>query len=523
MSRQTQIVVSLDKYHKNEQELKIDMDSVKPMTILDLKYKIAQMMSCDLMAVRSYTVKNDDVVDVIKHNNLRIDLFPSSGYLSFYEQMAFPDFGYVFLSKNDIEHLKKHYEYKRPFVEVDVVIRGRNDWRSDHCYYFDPIKKKIRINPFCTFEDLENLVVQELVECKICSEQEIKRTLVKQDREHTFTIKCQAIGIDKAKLRSVASTFCSHSNGTAAADYDYDARRSTYCDVPILNRVKTGDLVEIQCNIMQGSFVNIVCYWRNDVGGRAGQFSKQFSLEQRLSDIISKAEKKSRYFGYCDPRKIDFFVCGKQLQEKDFYQPISKHFDSDDIKVTIVFLEHVPVSKLRDDEVTKKAEEIVSDNFTCVSSRYSSSVSTKKLYDSRSFMNDLEIVICEQSWPIMTTMFLLKTDMSDENLFVLWFKNRDKFADTKEKTMTIDVSTSPFETFDEKQHDFCMNIIVQYAYSCFDVKTVFKQDLLCNLHCLHTWAHYFGFTSLVSLIDKICSIDVIKEFYLRKLEKTIKS
>ncbi|AYV82735.1 MAG: hypothetical protein Hyperionvirus2_103 [Hyperionvirus sp.] len=127
----------------------------------------------------------------------------------------------------------------------------------------------------------------------------------------------------------------------------------------------------------------------------------------------------------------------------------------------------------------------------------------KGLSERRDSLFDLRIVLYNKSQPnycgvnVLATLFLLNAELSEENIFTLWFKNKGKFSDAKE--IKINVSDPPFDTFSIDENKFALEFVVDYIYRDLDKYNYI--EILNNLPCVRSWSHYFGLVKLFEVFN----------------------
>ncbi|AYV81664.1 MAG: hypothetical protein Harvfovirus50_7 [Harvfovirus sp.] len=122
----------------------------------------------------------------------------------------------------------------------------------------------------------------------------------------------------------------------------------------------------------------------------------------------------------------------------------------------------------------------------------------KSLSDKRDTLYDLTITLYDDlessSFNVLATLFLLSNDIEEENIFVLWMKNKGKFSDVISREMKINTTTSPFDSFTFEQNTFAVKFLIDYVYQDLDSYNLTK--IVDNLPCNKCWADYFSITAL---------------------------
>jgi len=440
----------------------------------------------------------------------------------------------VYITKASIDHVVTKYKYNYPIV-LNFTIKFTFDF-DVHAYINNPdiVNEKYSFDIATTFQDVENIVTQKIMDLKIVDDKS-QITIQTIYDSYKYTKTGRASG--SYSKRDISITFCKEN----ASDYTNQGyinaygtntcEKSVYMNVPILNRFETGDTITVLVNVVKNGFIKIYHNASSFINQPIQQdryinLNYYDGLERKKVDMKNEElmKKYSSYILIDKNLQIDEIIKHSNVYQNkiiDIRKIIIKHnnkilnhldtihthlFDNDKIEFKIMD-EPVP-EKNTEIELSNKATKLLKNmqiintkNFTYLYENIN------KIYDMTiNLTNDLETT----NYNISLSMVLLQTDIVDENLFILWIKNKTKYMDTKNNTMEINTSNKPFDQYTWEQNNSAVSFLIRYIYNSIDYENM--SEYIKNLSCVKEWCQYFGFHKFNNFFNDDFIIEYTKRF-----------
>ncbi|AYV77701.1 MAG: hypothetical protein Edafosvirus1_32 [Edafosvirus sp.] len=360
------------------------------------------------------------------------------------------------ITKKEIDYITTKYEYK--FSPIFINLRIYINCPEIQSYAYVPRQRLehiyVTIDPLSNFHDLENQMLQKIVD----------KGIIKN--------------IEQIQYRSIIQLMNFH-EGEDDGHWTpenilvnrKDLRHSDYKDMILLNKLISYSTISMTVSAIKDNFIKLKCSY----------------LKNEKTILINQDDSVNDIMKYVDPligkdRHIVIYHNTKILN--DTIKISTCLIDNDSIK--IVVLPRI--------------------NYT--------DIDFLELYKKRNILYDLTININDGKsnsidYNVFHMLFIINSNMDEDNLFFMWLKNKGKFDDIKSNKMIIDVSSSPFDKYTWEENNFTITFIIDYMYHNNEKYDI--EELMKKLQCLNEWINYFG---LIKLKEFINSHEVL-EYYER--------
>lgn len=443
-------------------------------TILNLRYYISDAFKTDILNVE---ITSEEVLqECTELQDNKIPLRAGELYeINFRHQCsrdvsnaidtAFAHFPSIFLTEKDVQDLRKQYDFKRPTIRLQVTATCR--------YKNEPVESSIKgtfphwdIDPLMSFAEFKELAFKRI-------EKERRSDMMKFSWDRLELAEVYRSRQYVSAMQPISNTFY-----------------CPYDSLPLINRLQDGHRVMVDFILFHPNYVCITLV--------RGTHVIYIEKTQTVISLKSAAFRHfENYYGF-DTRKVLLEdETHKTLKLKDD-APIHSVLHH---KATLFYtFRPIPTDEYTDKEIFDKAEHVIGyvDRFPI------STESWRKrliLYERREKCYDTEIVLTRKddsilySHHVMMAFLLLHTDMqTSPSILQLFCENREKFQDTKERKMRINLDSKPFSEFTHDQHEKSLEYLIKYCY--LNRNPCSLDFLIQHFQCLLMWCDYFGFISI---------------------------
>ncbi|AYV80599.1 MAG: hypothetical protein Harvfovirus3_44 [Harvfovirus sp.] len=339
---------------------------------------------------------------------------------------------------SDFEYLEKIYKFKYPVRSYSFEMQT---------VYPDQLYEAFKIvSPFLVTLPLDSSVTY--------------RTFERMVTDHL----CEMKMVNKKSLAEICSL--------SKKIYKYDGvwkvyqtrYRSKDENIPLINFLKCNHMFLIKI------FIRIDGFIRVNYGYGLEKSIAYIKTSMRISDLIDRIPELKFYAGR-DRERIVVYKDNNVLMTSD---SLVSNYLTEDSSVTYALLPLITIGESFDIKILRQKKES---------------------------LFDLTITLVggddEWSFKVLATLFLMNGEVGDENIFVLWFKNRGKFFDIKTSEMKINVGESPFDRWTFLENKFALGFVIDYLYR--DISAYNYKEIVNHLICIQRWCDYFGLGILQEL------------------------